>query len=423
MDVVELFAGVGGFRIGLERASQAFHTVWANQWEPSTKRQDAYDIYVKNFGNRPILVEGRVVDEVSNVDIAQVDVNAIPNHEMLVGGFPCQDYSVANSRENARGLDGKKGQLWWSIESILRCHRTPAKYLFLENVDRIINSPAKQRGRDFAIILATLANLNYIVEWRVINGADYGKVQRRRRTYIIAYQENTAIHSYIEGMRDPLEWALKEGTMATTYGVAPDGGRLPAVFNVPSDLKEISDNFGKGLSSSVFENAGIMVNRTVYTIRTRAQYGGEYRMLRDVLVPESEVPKEFYVQEKDLPKWRYLKGSKKIVRQRPNGTAYTYSEGAMAFPDPLDRPSRTVITGEGGASPSRFKHVVEAVSGRYRRLTPVELERLNGFPDNHTEGATAARRAFLMGNALIVDVVEDLGRSLMRKIAECDGVR
>lgn len=146
-------------------------------------------------------------------------------------------------------------------------------------------------------------------------------------------------------------------------------------------------------------------------------------MLRDVLVPESEVPKEYYVQEKDLPKWRYLKGSKKIVRQRPNGTAYTYSEGAMAFPDPLDRPSRTVITGEGGASPSRFKHVVEAVSGKYRRLTPVELERLNGFPDNHTEGATAARRAFLMGNALIVDVVEDLGRSLMRKIAECDGVR
>ena len=423
MDVVELFAGVGGFRIGLERASQAFHTVWANQWEPTTKRQEAYDIYVRNFGNCSVLAGERMVEAVSTEDIATVDANAIPDHEMLVGGFPCQDYSVANSLGNARGLDGKKGQLWWSIESILRRHRTPAKYLFLENVDRIINSPAKQRGRDFAIILATLANLNYIVEWRVINGADYGKVQRRRRTYIIAYKSNTAIHSYIAGMRDPLEWALKEGTMATTYGVAPDGGRLPAVFSVPSDLKEISDNFGKGLSSSVFENAGIMVNRTVHTIRTREQYGGGYRMLRDVLVPESEVPKEYYVQEKDLPKWSYLKGSKKVVRQRPNGTVYTYSEGAMAFPDPLDRPSRTIITGEGGASPSRFKRVVEVVPGRYRRLTPVELERLNGFPDSHTEGATAARRAFLMGNALIVGVVEDLGRSLMRKIAECDGVR
>lgn len=423
MDVVELFAGVGGFRIGLERASQAFHTVWANQWEPSTKRQEAYDIYVRNFGNCSVLAGERMVEAVSNEDITRVDVNAIPNHEMLVGGFPCQDYSVANSLGNARGLDGKKGQLWWSIESILRSHRTPAKYLFLENVDRIINSPAKQRGRDFAIILATLASLNYIVEWRVINGADYGKVQRRRRTYIIAYKGNTAIHGYISSMRDPLQWILEEGTMASTYNIVPDGRSSPITFSISSDQKEISDNFGKGLSTSLFENAGIMVNHTVHTIRTRAQYGGGYRMLRDVLVPESEVPKEYYVQEKDLPKWSYLKGSKKVVRQRPNGTVYTYSEGAMAFPDPLDRPSRTIITGEGGASPSRFKHVVEAVPGRYRRLTPVELERLNGFPDNHTEGATAARRAFLMGNALIVGVVEDLGRSLVRKIAECDGVR
>lgn len=423
MDVVELFAGVGGFRTGLERASQAFHTVWANQWEPTTKRQEAYDIYVRNFGNCSVLAGERVVEAVSNEDITRVDINAIPNHEMLVGGFPCQDYSVANSLENARGLDGKKGQLWWSIESILRSHRTPAKYLFLENVDRIINSPAKQRGRDFAIILATLASLNYIVEWRVINGADYGKVQRRRRTYIIAYKGNTAIHGYISSMRNPLQWILEEGTMASTYNIVPDGRSSPITFSISSDLKEISDNFGKGLSTSLFENAGIMVNRTVHTVRTRAQYDGGYRMLRDVLVPENEVPKEYYVQEKDLPKWSYLKGSKKVVRQRPNGTVYTYSEGAMAFPDPLDRPSRTIITGEGGASPSRFKHVVEAVPGRYRRLTPVELERLNGFPDNHTEGATAAKRAFLMGNALIVDVVEDLGRSLMRKIAECDGVR
>jgi DNA (cytosine-5-)-methyltransferase len=363
------------------------------------------------------------VEAVSNEDIARVDVNAIPDHEMLVGGFPCQDYSVANSLGNARGLDGKKGQLWWSIESILRCHRTPAKYLFLENVDRIINSPAKQRGRDFAIILATLASLNYIVEWRVINGADYGKVQRRRRTYIIAYKGNTAIHGYISSMRDPLQWILEEGTMASTYNIVPDGRSSPITFSISSDLKEISDNFGKGLSTSLFENAGIMVNRVVYTVRTKPRYSGGYQLLRDVLMPESEVPKEYYVQEKDLPKWRYLKGSKKIARQRADGSVYTYSEGAMAFPDPLNRPSRTIITGEGGASPSRFKHVVEVVPGRYRRLTPVELERLNGFPDNHTEGATAARRAFLMGNALIVGIVEDLGRSLVRKIAECDGVR
>ena len=152
--VVELFAGVGGFRIGLEGASDAYKTVWNNQWEPSTKRQDASLVYQARFG-----VEGH-----SNRDINDVRTDDIPDHDLLVGGFPCQDYSVAATLSKSGGIEGKKGVLWWQIYRILdeKGDRRP-DYLFFENVDRLLNSPATQRGRDFAIILASLSDLGYVV--------------------------------------------------------------------------------------------------------------------------------------------------------------------------------------------------------------------------------------------------------------------
>ena len=107
--VVELFAGVGGFRIGLERASERFKTIWNNQWEPSTVRQDASIIYCKRFGP-----EGH-----SNRDIATVPTEEIPPHDLLVGGFPCQDYSVATTLKRSGGIEGKKGVLWWQIYRII----------------------------------------------------------------------------------------------------------------------------------------------------------------------------------------------------------------------------------------------------------------------------------------------------------------
>ncbi len=88
----------------------------------------------------------------------------------------------------------------------------------------------------------------------------------------------------------------------------------------------------------------------------------------------------------------------------------------MAFPDPLEKPARTIITGEGGPTPSRFKHVIKTKSGRYRRLMPLELERANMFPDHHTAASGDGRRAFFMGNALVVGVIEKLGRALENSI-------
>lgn len=403
--VVELFAGVGGFRIGLEGASDAYETIWNNQWEPSTKHQDASLVYQARFGSK-----GH-----SNKDINTVPTTDIPDHDLLVGGFPCQDYSVAATLSKSGGIEGKKGVLWWQIYRIL--HEKGDKrpnYIFLENVDRLINSPATQRGRDFAIILASLADLGYIVEWRIINAADYGMPQRRRRTYIVGYQKNSVVAKQIE---DADNWLLYDGVMSKAFPfVKKEATDYRFVIN--GTIQEVSSGFNKGKSTSPFGNAGIMIDRKVISVDAEAVYDGTCQTLGSNIVDEDFIPEDYFISDAELPKWQYEKGAKKINRVSKEGYEYVFSEGGMAFPDPLDKPSRTMITGEGGSAPSRFKHVVQTKSGRYRRLIPIELERLNMFPDNHTyhPEVTDGRRAFLMGNALVCGIVEQIGKSLYRFI-------
>lgn len=403
--VVELFAGVGGFRIGLEGASDAYNTIWNNQWEPSTKHQDASLIYQARFG-----IKGH-----SNKDINTVSTSEIPDHDLLVGGFPCQDYSVAATLSRSGGIEGKKGVLWWQIYRILneKGDKRP-KYVFLENVDRLQNSPASQRGRDFAIILASLSDLGYIVEWRVINAADYGMPQRRRRTYIVGYQKNSTVAKHIENNRD---WVLFDGVLAKSFPFE-EKRQSTSEFDINGSISEISDNFNKGKKDSPFGNAGIIYDRHVFSVDATPIHDGTCQTLGDNLVDETFVPEEFFISDEELPKWQYEKGAKKIKRISKDGYEYIFSEGGMAFPDHLDKPSRTMITGEGGASPSRFKHVVKTTSGKFRRLIPLELERLNMFPDNHTmhPKVSDGRRAFLMGNALVCGIVERIGKSLYRYI-------
>lgn len=403
--VVELFAGVGGFRIGLEGASDAYETIWNNQWEPSTQRQDASLVYRARFGS-----EGH-----SNKDINLVRTAEIPDHDLLVGGFPCQDYSVAATLSRSGGINGKKGVLWWQIYRILneKGDKRP-QYIFFENVDRLLNSPATQRGRDFAIILASLADLGYVVEWRIINAADYGMPQRRRRTYIVGYQTDSVVGKKVEEMEN---WVKYDGVMAKAFEFRPKPNTV-SFFDIEGSIKDVSDNFNKGRKDSPFGNAGMMMNRHVYSVDSEAVYDGPRQTLGGNLIDESIIPDDFFISENELPKWEYEKGAKKIERVSKDGFKYTFSEGGMAFPDNLDQPSRTIITGEGGASPSRFKHVVKTESGRYRRLLPIELERMNMFPDNHTlhPEVSDGRRAFLMGNALVCGIVEQIGKSLYQFI-------
>lgn len=403
--VVELFAGVGGFRIGLEGASDAYDTIWNNQWEPSTQHQDASLVYQARFGRK-----GHC-----NKDINTVPTIDIPDHDLLVGGFPCQDYSVAASLSRSGGIEGKKGVLWWQIYRILneKGDKRP-QYIFFENVDRLLNSPATQRGRDFAIILASLADLGYIVEWRVINAADYGMPQRRRRTYIVGYQKDSTVAKKIEKMVD---WVEFDGVLAKAFEFKRKTA-TDSVFDIKGTIQEVSVNFNKGKKESPFGNAGMMIDRHVYSFDAIPVYEGPTQTLGNVLVDEDFVPEEFFISEDELPKWKYEKGAKKINRVSKEGFEYVFSEGGMAFPDYLDKPSRTMITGEGGNAPSRFKHVVQTPSGRYRRLIPIELERLNMFPDNHTyhPDVSDGRRAFLMGNALVCGIVCEIGKSLYRFI-------
>ncbi len=403
--VVELFAGVGGFRIGLEGASDAYETIWNNQWEPSTKHQDASLVYVARFGSK-----GH-----SNKDINLVPTKDIPDHDLLVGGFPCQDYSVAATLSRSGGIEGKKGVLWWQIYRILneKGDKRP-QYIFFENVDRLLNSPATQRGRDFAIILASLADLGYVVEWRIINAADYGMPQRRRRTYIVGYLNTSAVAKKIEQMED---WVEYDGVMAKAFEFKPKPCTV-SEFDIEGSIKEVSDGFNKSKKVSPFGNAGMMMNRHVYSVDAEAVYDGPRQTLGGNLVDENLVPEDFFITDEELPRWQYEKGAKKIERVSKEGYKYIFSEGGMAFPDNLNQPSRTIITGEGGTAPSRFKHVVQTKSGRYRRLLPIELERMNMFPDNHTyhPDVTDGRRAFLMGNALVCGVVEAIGKSLYQAI-------
>lgn len=403
--VVELFAGVGGFRIGLEGASDAYDTIWNNQWEPSTLHQDASLVYKARFG-----CKGHV-----NKDINLVKTEEIPDHDLLVGGFPCQDYSVAATLSRSGGIEGKKGVLWWQIYRILdeKGDKRP-QYIFFENVDRLLNSPATQRGRDFAIILASLADLGYVVEWRIINAADYGMPQRRRRTYIVGYRKGSVVANKIEMMEN---WVEYDGVMAEAFPFKVSE-RSHMEFDIKGTIQEVSAKFNKGEKETPFGNAGIMMDRHVYSVDAIPVHEGTSQMLGDILVDEDFVPEEFFISEEDLPRWQYEKGAKKINRVSKEGFEYVFSEGGMAFPDYLDKPSRTMITGEGGASPSRFKHVVQTPSGRYRRLIPIEMERLNMFPDNHTyhPDVSDGRRAFLMGNALVCGIVQEIGRSLYRFI-------
>lgn len=407
---IELFAGVGGFRIGLERASTKesnFEISWSNQWEPSTKTQHASDIYCAKFG----------FENHSNEDIAEVKIYDIPEHDLLVGGFPCQDYSVASTLKNSHGIVGKKGVLWWSIYKILFQKKEKApNYLLLENVDRLLKSPASQRGRDFAIILSSLNSLGYAVEWRVINASEYGMPQRRRRVFILAYKKGTKLYNKLKKFSID-ELLNKELLLSKTFPIKPIDNKTLIIEKLDSDLVEITETFNsKTPKKNAFWESGYMLDGKYYTSRVEIDYNDKKSVLGDFLIDEKDVPKEFYIDDEELKKWQYQKGAKSIERvNKATGHQYTYSEGSMGFPDTLDKPSRTIITGEGGTSASRFKHVVE-VNGRHRRLTPIELERLNMFPDNHTLGVTDSKRAFLMGNALVVGIVEKIGERLLHEI-------
>lgn len=407
--LVELFAGVGGFRCGLNKVELKnditvekgnWKCLWANQWEPATKTQEAYDCYIKRFGS----------DGVSNVDIFEIDKNDIPDHTLLVGGFPCQDYSVAQTLSNSKGIEGKKGVLWWAIEETLAIKKPP--FVLLENVDRLLLSPAKQRGRDFGMILRSFYENGYDVQWRVINAGEYGLPQKRRRVYIFAYHSSTNYYKEMQKTKDR-DVVFEKGIFVKQFPVK-DSYEAISKSSVAEykDLIETSNMF-----KCQFYNAGVMMNGGIYTVKLKTDYNLIYplRKIRE----ETEIDEKYFLNDNQIEKFTFLKGAKKIPRVKPSGEPYYYTEGSMPFPDNLDAPARTMLTSESGVS--RTTHVVEDFkTKKLRLLTPKECERINGFPDGWTNtGMSDKKRYFMMGNALVVGVIEKIGEEI-EKIIEIE---
>lgn len=402
MNVLELFAGVGGFRVGLEKASSKFKTLWSNQFEPSRKSQDAFEVYNYHFPDSENWNEDitTIPDERFSALKGKVD--------LIAGGFPCQDYSVARTKKDEEGIEGRKGVLFWEIVRATKLSNP--KYLLLENVDRLLKAPSKQRGRDFAIMLRAFADLGYGVDWRVINPSDYGWCQRRKRVFLFVYRKDTDYFRQQQTLEDfgVGSSGIFESTHETKSGVVKDRALS---FTLPEDIVEVSDSF-----STQFWNSGSMIEGKVVTKELEPSYDGASLVLKDVLEHPSDLPNSLYLSEDKVDKFRYLRSAKKFERTNSEGFTYTYSEGAMSLVDSSDLPSRTLLTSEGAIS--RTTHLIEDEKG-YRLLTPLETERLQGFPDNWTQvklskgkevTVSDTRRKFFMGNALVVEVVEHLGR-------------
>ena len=450
--VCELFAGVGGFRCGLNHINtledmkkvEPWKTVWFSQWEPAEKNtQYAHDCYVYHFGTC-LDKNGK---DTTNVNIEDVDESTLPDFSLLVGGFPCQDYSVASSLATSKGLEGKKGVLWWSIRDILEEKKPP--FVLLENVDRLIKSPAKQRGRDFGIILACFRDEGYTVEWRVINAAEYGYQQRRRRTFIFAYKNDLKYASQVQNQVNYMpefgaelhrhsmaKLMLEEGFFAKTFQVDIVDSKKVKIETLPQGIGELSAEF-----SFTFENTGVMKDGVIYTVKTTPNYHGKQITLGEIM-DDGDVDEKYFIPENKLyytspdvnhsdethgrlskearQTWQYLKGAKKLPRIAANGHEYIFSEGPIAMVDAYDKPARTMLTSEGGFS--RTTHIVkDKQTGRIRLLTVEETERIQGFPTGHTQFCKVGdetvemplnKRRFMMGNALVVDLIKDMEKTL-----------
>ena len=416
LKVLELFAGVGGFRLGLEgykgksstsgyvnklKNKLPFEVIYSNQWEPSTTKQHASIIYEEKFND---------FGTHFNCNVESLKAKDFPIAcDVLTAGFPCPDFSVASLLKNSKGLKGSKGRLWGEIKRLLT-HLNEAKkqleYLILENVDRMLKSPVAKRGNDFRIILKHLKELNYNLEWRVINAADYGFPQRRRRVFIFCYKKRSKVDQKFKNY-SPEEIVQSKGIISSS---------LKSKIKTSNLNKKQS--FLKTYSGS-YRNAGVMIDDVVYHYDVDSVYKGKFATIKNILC-KKPVPREYFIEDSQIHKWKEAKGAKRKLKEK-NGFKYTWSEGRIDFPDSINKPSRTIITSEGGKSASRIKHVVKD-KGRLRRLTPLEVERLNMFPDNFTLDAAKSisdtKRVFLMGNALVVGIVEVIGSSLSKCLSD-----
>ena len=378
MKFIDLFAGIGGFRYGLQKveiesesssdhesgASQhgqrAFHCVWSNEWD-----KYANQIYKKHYG------------ECDTRDIRTVDTKDIPDHDLLCAGFPCQSFSIAGKR---LGFEDTRGTMFFEIARIIRDKRP--RYFLLENVKGLLSH---DEGKTFQTILGVLSDLGYEYQWQVLNSKNFGVPQNRERVFIVGHLRETSRpevfpigESY--SISHQTKYAEQAGrsrissTIDARYGSLRNAGEtyLHYIGGIRGkrdmwlkDNKQNSRNFSQGqrvyssdgIASTIAGNAGGLGGKT-----------GLYAI--PVLTPDR-------------------------MEKRQNGRRFK-NDGDPAF----------TLT-------SQDKHgVYDGLN--IRRLTPVECERLQGFPDNWTEGISDTQRYKCLGNAVTTLVITEIGKKLMQ---------
>jgi DNA (cytosine-5)-methyltransferase 1 len=355
LKVIELFAGVGGFREAMskERTKEFYQIVWSNQWEPRESNKEGSEQTANKVYEAKFVKEGAPPHCPKDITKVTSKDGMPKTFDLLVGGFPCQDYSVAKPRNASKGMNGPKGILWWNIRKIID-DRKP-HYVLLENVDLLTKSPSECRGRDFAIILKCLDELGYFVEWRVINAGEYGYIQRRRRIYIFAYKPNE---------KERLKLAIPE---KLDVNVLKYGRLLNEVFKISDLSGAITYNFDPKVSSedlkkkytneskqSPFKAAGLMacgkcisVNHEIVTGHRRAE------TLHDALLERSEI--KDYNDELEHYKirgieriraWAYVKGRKDEVRRKLQ---------------PLEKYVKKQLSGKAKLSPGEIRELAKSL--------------------------------------------------------------
>jgi len=375
---IELFAGIGGFRLGLEKAGK-FECVYANEFD-----KYAAQIYEKNFGEKP-----------DTRDIREVSSEEIPDHELLTAGFPCQSFSVAGKRG---GFADTRGTLFFEIARILRDKRP--NYFLLENVKGLLSH---ESGKTFQTIIGVLTDIGYDLQWEVLNSKGFGVPQNRERVFIIGHLRTLPrpkVFPIGRTNQKALEYITGGGINKWLKG-----GKNQSRNN--SQGQRVYATSGVATTQSA-QGGGWGAKTGLYTIGMSRKHS---RMRDgDFCTLDANYYKGLANQERPAVAVAWSKshrtGKSESDRKRKN---YGEIEERLKIGE-----FNTINTGEGGKSQSTQNFVSCAVG--IRRLTPTECARLQGFPDDWHGGVSDARAYKAYGNAVTVNVVEEIGKVLLGEI-------
>lgn len=355
MRFIELFAGIGGFGLALERLGH--ECVYANDIDKYCKL-----VYDNHFHTKQ-----------TTQDIRTVDPYQLPEFDLLCGGFPCQAFSIAGKR---RGFEDTRGTLFFEIARIAAVKRP--KILFLENVKGLLSHDG---GRTFATIIIALDELGYDCQWQVLNSKNFGVPQNRERVFIIGHLRGTPQPKIfpIEGAGPEADGAIVSTALDANYWKGPDKhGQRTLII-------------ARG-----FEGRATVMEGVSPALRDFGSGGGKTHKLLQLNEAE-HFQDRIYSTEGIAP------------------TVPTASTGGNLVPKIAFYPH--------GNNPGGTKQLpnLRAHSGaphneilipQLRRLTPLECERLQGFPDGWTEGVSDTQRYKMLGNAVTVNVIYEIGRRL-----------